>query len=403
MQLGPNELEIGLGIHGEQGTKRIVIKDEHVAHTCVTMMLNEYILQDPVFAHVTAGAQVALLVNNLGGTSNLEMSVVAKEAILNLEKKGIVVKRVYVGAFMTALEMHGFSLSLLLLPKDDTSILSYLDAPCESTAWHASIYSSDKPRSSKQNQVSTLVLNSESDQQVENEASQQYAAQVVQQVLKICNKAIEAEPELTQLDTICGDADLGKTLEQAAKRIIDWLKSYKPTLVSQLLYKLAFEIQKMGGSSGPFYSIFVLRMSQVWKQAESAKGVLNIDATWQQALKAGIDGVQQMGGAKQGDRTMIDALIPFYDAVVQGKPDAALYADNGAEQTKLMQAKKGRAAYLNMESIKGTRDPGAHAVALWTKALFHKLEMSQTKQYATLPYQHLYPELLKFNKVNTIV
>jgi dihydroxyacetone kinase len=88
------------------------------------------------------------------------------------------------------------------------------------------------------------------------------------------------------------------------------------------------------------------------------------------ALKAGLDRIRQVGGAQEGDRTMIDALAPALDALEGGLAAAAAAARQGANATAgITRARAGRASYLSAESLAGHNDPGAEAVAL----LFERL------------------------------
>src|SRR5690606_22009665 len=120
--LGEDEIELGLGIHGEPGVRRASLEPADA-------------LVDRLLGSILAGQdwrRVALLVNNLGGTPAMELAIVARRAIGALEGRGIAVERVYCGTFLSALEMAGVSLSLL--PVDD-SRLSLLDAPTAAPAW----------------------------------------------------------------------------------------------------------------------------------------------------------------------------------------------------------------------------------------------------------------------------
>lgn len=122
--LAEDEMEIGIGIHGEPGTKRgkLTSADE-IADT-----LLEKILADLDYT----SSEVAVLVNGCGGTPLMELYIVYNHVAEVLERKGIRVYRSFVGNFMTSLDMEGFSLSLLKL---DDRLKTLLDAPCASPAW----------------------------------------------------------------------------------------------------------------------------------------------------------------------------------------------------------------------------------------------------------------------------
>jgi dihydroxyacetone kinase len=118
-ELAAEEIEIGLGIHGEQGVQRGALQP---ADALVERLLGT-ILTDRGLA---AGDRVALLVNGLGGTPPMELAIVARRAFALLRERGLLIERAWSGEFLTALEMPGCSLSLLKL---DDARLALLDAP----------------------------------------------------------------------------------------------------------------------------------------------------------------------------------------------------------------------------------------------------------------------------------
>lgn len=122
--LGDDEIEFGMGIHGEPGIEKSSMKtSKEIAE----------ILLDRIFADYDfIGTEVAMLVNGLGGTPLMELYVLANDAKELLNKKGVSLARVYVGNYMTSLEMSGCSISLLKLDKELKSLLDY---PCDTLGW----------------------------------------------------------------------------------------------------------------------------------------------------------------------------------------------------------------------------------------------------------------------------
>jgi dihydroxyacetone kinase len=126
----------------------------------------------------------------------------------------------------------------------------------------------------------------------------------------------------------------------------------------------------MGGSSGPLYGVLFLRCGNVLENSERT-GL----AQWAEALDQGCRAMSELGGAKPGDRTMLDALDPFVQSLkaTAGKPSRAvlLYAveaaERGAEATAKMKPRLGRSSYLG-DRVLGHPDPGAKAVAIWLRA-----------------------------------
>ena len=124
---------------------------------------------------------------------------------------------------------------------------------------------------------------------------------------------------------------------------------------TQLLRALGQELsQTMGGSSGVLLAIFFSAAGDGTAGGHDTRG----------SLIAGLARIQEVGGAALGDRTMIDALEPALDALDDGIEAAAAAARAGADATaKMAKAKAGRAAYLSADSLIGSNDPGAEAVA----------------------------------------
>lgn len=121
--LGDDEIEVGMGIHGEPGVERTNMKSaKEIAKILVDKILADYDFTD---------SEVALMVNGLGGSPLMELYIIENDVRNYLDEKGIKVYRTYVGNFMTSLEMMGCSVSLLKL---DDELKTLLDAPCSTPA-----------------------------------------------------------------------------------------------------------------------------------------------------------------------------------------------------------------------------------------------------------------------------
>jgi dihydroxyacetone kinase-like protein len=184
----------------------------------------------------------------------------------------------------------------------------------------------------------------------------------------------EQRDHLTQLDAAIGDADHGINLARGFSAVQAALAGADtPTPASVLLITGSTLISKVGGASGPLYGTAFRRASKALGDApEVDLGALA------GALEAALAGVQKLGAAREGEKTMVDALAPavaaFSKAVAEGAParDALATlteaADTGAQATISMQALKGRASYLGPRSV-GHEDPGAASTALILHAL----------------------------------
>jgi phosphoenolpyruvate---glycerone phosphotransferase subunit DhaL len=184
----------------------------------------------------------------------------------------------------------------------------------------------------------------------------------------------EQRDHLTQLDAAIGDADHGTNLARGFAAVLTALEADNPATPGAVLTLTGRTlISKVGGASGPLYGTAFRRAGK--SLGDAADVDLPALAT---ALEAALAGVQQLGAAREGDKTMVDVLAPatsaFSKAVAEGRPapealDAlAEAAQAGAEATVSMQALKGRASYLGPRSV-GHEDPGAASSALILGAL----------------------------------
>jgi phosphoenolpyruvate---glycerone phosphotransferase subunit DhaL len=188
---------------------------------------------------------------------------------------------------------------------------------------------------------------------------------------------IEANRDhLTQLDAAIGDADHGINLSRGFTAVLGALgqENQAPKTPGAILTVTGNTlISKVGGASGPLYGMAFRRAGKALGDAAD----VDLPAL-SAALDAALAGVQQLGAAREGDKTMVDALAAatraFSKAIAEGaSPDDALRslaeaAQAGATATISMQALKGRASYLGPRSV-GHEDPGAVSTALILGAL----------------------------------
>jgi dihydroxyacetone kinase len=332
--------ELGLGIHGEAGVEQVDFSGARSAMAAVAQKLK---------AAVGDRNHVALI-NNLGGASVLEMSVLTHE-LLRSEIGSHVTHVVGPAALMTSLDMRGFSISLY--PADDADLAS-LAMPVGPSAW---------PGLSRIGPVSIAALPDGLTPIMPLPSNHQPTRDFL---IDCCQVMIEAEQALNALDAKSGDGDTGSTLAGAARALISAMDRLPLSDHTQLLRAIGLELsQTMGGSSGVLLAIFFAAAG------DGASSGLSM----REALKAGLSRMQEIGGAQVGDRTMIDALAPALDSFQDGFAAAAKAARQGAEDTARMgRARAGRAAYVNSRQLEGNRDPGAEAVA----RLFEFLASRQT-------------------------
>jgi dihydroxyacetone kinase len=361
--LESDEMEVGLGIHGEPG----VSKQKLQTSDKLVDQLIDHIL--PHLAFKDGNKQAVALLNNLGSTTNMEMSVIVRHVIERLSKSGIALERLFVAPLMTSLEMAGVSISVLPLSESVTCQL--LDQPTLAPAWpHNWLH---KPhRSADEIYFPMRAKPAQSTEQVPDNNIDDHSWNVlISGTKKICNTLIENSQLLTDMDKTVGDGDLGINLESASKEVLVWLSTFGKTSPSNFLKQLALKVRQcLGGTSGPLYALFLIRASQLLAD-------VSLDS-WTKAFEAGLQGIKGLGGAQEGDRTMIDALEPalrsFKASQSSGKnaqealKNAADAAHEGAEKTKQLIARRGRSTYLR-ERVLGHPDPGAYAVYVILKSL----------------------------------
>ena len=321
--------ELGLGIHGEAGVEQIAYSGARQAIDAVA---------DKLSAAMTTGRHVALL-NNLGGTSVLEMSVLAAELVKSRIGDRIDLM-VGPAAMMTSLAMRGFSVSVLRVDAEDAALLG---APCPMPAWPGCVRLKSE----------TILPLPDGLAPIKALPSAHDGTRAF--LTDCCNFLMAAEDDLNALDAKSGDGDTGSTLAGASRALLAAM-DYLPLADQTQLYRaIGQELsQTMGGSSGVLLAIFFAAAGDA-----SSAGL-----PMRQALIAGLERMQEIGGAKPGDRTMIDALMPALTALEAGPKAAARAAREGADHTAtLTKANAGRAAYINADQLHGHVDPGAEAVA----------------------------------------
>ncbi|CAN5478527.1 dihydroxyacetone kinase family protein [soil metagenome] len=360
-ELADTEVELGLGIHGEAGVRRVPMGS---AATLVKALL-DVIVADRRLAD---GDRVVLLANNLGSTPAQEVAIVTGSALSQLTARNIVVERVWSGSFLTALEMGGVSLSLMTV---DDKRLALLDAPTSTMAWPTLPQGRVSPPRIIKAPAST-------------DASRSVVASAVTgtplslALRAICSALIAAEEKLTRLDQIVGDGDLGISLARGSRAIEDELNGYPLGDLAGSLRAMSGTLRRaLGGTSGPLYAIGLLRAAASLEASTAgpATSKLTVAAA---ALREAVAGISELGGAVEGDRTMLDAMAPAVRALEQaaaagiepaeGWARAVEAALQGSAATAERVARRGRSSYLG-ERARGHADPGAEAIVIWMQAL----------------------------------
>jgi dihydroxyacetone kinase len=191
-------------------------------------------------------------------------------------------------------------------------------------------------------------------------------------VTNACQKLIDTEPSITYYDTVAGDGDCGVTLARGAAAILEWIPSVKAgsDAVGTILGLTEVIESNMDGTSGAIYSIFFAALASALRSIPLNPQALNSKLWGEVATKALVQ-LQLATPARQGDRTLMDALEPFIHSISSGcnLQTAALAAKFGAEATKGMPAAFGRAVYVDDNASKEVPDPGAIGVVCIAEGL----------------------------------
>ncbi|MCL8315199.1 dihydroxyacetone kinase subunit DhaK [Enterobacter cloacae subsp. cloacae] len=331
-------VELGLGIHGEPGASVVDTQNSKaIIDTLVT----------PLKAKAGDG-RFAVLINNLGGVSALEMALLTKELAHSALKDNLAYL-IGPAPLVSALDMKGFSLTLLKL---NDLFEKALHEEVETLGWQ-------KP-------VAFAPLRTQEHSAIHDRVEFTPSAnpKVGEYVSVVTKTLIQLENRLNALDAKVGDGDTGSTFAQGAREIAQRLEENNLPLndVSTLLLLVGERLATvMGGSSGVLMSIFFTAAGQKLHDGQSLAD----------ALLSGLAQMKQYGGADLGDRTLIDALQPALETLQKNDlQTAAQAAQQGAEATARMgKAGAGRSSYVNKENLDGVMDPGAVAVAEVFKAL----------------------------------
>jgi len=185
----------------------------------------------------------------------------------------------------------------------------------------------------------------------------------------------EQRDYLTQLDAAIGDADHGTNMDRGFSSVVAKLAELDPAVPPGKVLVTAGStlVSTVGGASGPLWGTALRRAGRSLGDGETFDG-----AELAAALEAALDGVVELGAARPGDKTMVDALEPAVRTLKEQLNGAAAPADalaaaraaaeEGMRATVPMQATKGRASYLGERSI-GHQDPGATSAVIILRAL----------------------------------
>ncbi|KAL2829570.1 Dak1 domain-containing protein [Aspergillus pseudoustus] len=394
-----DQVELGMGIHNETGC-RVISPQPHIANL-VDQMLDQLLDpadEDRAYVDFRSG-ELVLLVNNLGGVSNLEFSAITKAVVDRLRLRGLQPTRIFAGTFMTSLDSKGFSITLL---KASDKLLEYLDVPTFAPGWSVS----STGRVPQLRTATAVATKSHTDARAragpsslkctsrQMPSSAEFAPndKVVDiphfssAIKRACLSILTAEAEIDRFDAVVGDGDCGSTLGRAARAILAKLDSEGSKYFGgedgdavQALDRLAQTVEEhMDGTSGALYAIFLNALASAVRDLATASGAesegsIVTQTQWIQASAHALAVLQRATPARVGDRTLMDALEPAIGALrdEEGETaDAMLSAARGGrDRTRGMGASFGRAVYVPEASWSQVPDPGAAGVVALLEGL----------------------------------
>ena len=360
----PGRMGVGLGIHGEPG-----IADEPLprAADLANLLLDKVLGEEPP----DSTKRVGTILNGLGATKYEELFVVWKTVSRRLREAGYTVVDPEVGELVTSLDMAGISLTLVYL---DEELERFWTAPAHTPAYRKG-QASEGERGTRRSAES---LELSSTQLAEGSDASRRAAAVSYAALEAMAAAIrEAEPELARMDAVAGDGDHGRGMVKGVTHALEAARAPLEAgagIGSVLAAAGDAWAGKAGGTSGVLWGQFLRALgADIGDDATEVSAAMVVHA-----VQVGAARMQELGKAELGDKTMLDALMPFADElereVKNGAPlarawaAAAGVASDAAARTADLRPRLGRARPLAEKSV-GTADPGATSLAMCARVV----------------------------------
>lgn len=391
--LKDDEVELGTGPHNEPGYKKLspAPTPQDLVKQILTHCLDE---KDPErgYVHFSPGDETMLLVSNFGGMSHLEMGALVDELLEQLERDWRMdPTRVCAGFLETSLNAPAFSVSIINITAAARScsysadqIKAFFDVRTN-TYWESVAGAQSKRRARKDQ----LVSAPEPEHKTADDARDLKTDPALLETMlrTACDDLVKAEPDLTKWDTVMGDGDCGETLKTGATALLAALDAglaKRGSVVSVLLELEDIVESKMGGTLGGILGIFFVSLRAAVEKnialARSADG--GAVALWGVALTTALENLRRYTPAQVGDRTVMDTLMPFAEAVGKTGFGAAVDAAvKGAEATKTMTPRLGRATYVGGGGSGANQemppDPGAWGAMVVIAGLYKAFDGKQ--------------------------
>jgi dihydroxyacetone kinase len=366
----PGSYEIGMGIHGEPGVQSLP-----------TVSVGELarLLVEPLLAEkpADAGDRIAVLLNGLGATKYEELFVLWKQIAPLLSSAGLEVVAPEVGELVTSLDMAGCSLTISWLDHElDELWLAPADAPGFRRGDAASL-----PKFGAM-QVAVDARSSATGHARGSEESRAAAAWVRAALQAMLHTITAHEDELGRIDAVAGDGDHGLGMSRGLRAAVAAASDESTSGAGATLHSAAAAFaDQAGGTSGLLWGVLLDAVGEELgdEQPVNAEGVAL-------GVVHGCEAVKRVGGAKRGDKTLVDVLEPFAtrlrelvsagESLADAWREAAKLADAEAEATAALTPRVGRARPLAAKSV-GTVDAGAISMALCVNAVTSVLQQAR--------------------------
>lgn len=367
--VGTGEMAVGLGIHGEAG-----VRDEPLrSAAAVADLLVDGVLAEEPARGAGYDGRAAVVLNGLGTVKYEELFVVYSRVAQRLARAGITAVRPHVGEFVTSLDMGGLSLTLVFLDEELEELwLAGADTPAYRQG--------DLPRSSGAGTSPRQPPTDVTHAPVPRSAppSRDAAGHAVRVLGVLHRVTVEREQEFASLDAVAGDGDHGQGMRfgaTGALRAAVTATESGAGLRTTLVRAGEAWAEAAGGTSGALWGAAITAVGERLSDERAPADEEVVDA-----VVAGGEAVLRLGGAEVGDKTMVDALLPFVEVLTteRGTPlvhawaRAADAATQGAMSTAEMVARRGRSRVLGERSL-GTQDPGATSFAVLMSAVSEHL------------------------------
>lgn len=370
-ELGEDEIEYGMGLHGERGVLRTKWQPADV----LAEKMYDQIKEDTGLAE---GDEVCVLVNGLGSTTITELAIVFRKVKELLDRDGVKVYDADLNNYCTSQEMGGFSITLFQL---DEELKKYYDMPCWCPYYAKGELTGSSYVPAAEEEADEETRGAEAASAVAQDLAEPYvsrkkegtlteltAEDVREMLIYIADKVIAKKPYLTEIDSAIGDGDHGIGMAGGMKKAKAKLLKMEGEENAYAIFEAAGKamLMSMGGASGVIFGSLYLAGA---KGAEPKASITPEDLAGME--RRSLAAIQERGKAEVGDKTMVDALTPAVDAMEANSEMGLLEmlraaeeaARQGVEDTKNYTAKFGRAKSL-MERAIGYQDAGATSVWL---------------------------------------